>query len=109
MIDAYHCATNCGPHGPMLNPYCGVDRDPARRRPPTGSNAGSLNIPDRLSSTESREGAGAARDRPVHFGLLVLPGQSEKSMNRRRRYQDMAQLESGLGGKIHHQSCGYLL
>jgi enoyl-CoA hydratase len=63
----------------MLNPHCGVDRDPRGVVRLTICNAGSLNILGSAVIKAVREGLEAlATER--HIRVLVLAGQSEKSM-----------------------------
>jgi enoyl-CoA hydratase len=63
----------------MLNPYCGVDRDPRGVVRLTICNAGSLNILGTAAINGVREGLQAlATERQIR--LLVVAGQSEKSL-----------------------------
>src|SRR3982074_3097962 len=63
----------------MLNPYCGVDRDPRGAVRLTICNAGSLNILGSAAIKGVREGLEALATEPPIRGL-VIAGQSEKSM-----------------------------
>src|SRR3984885_8379000 len=63
----------------MLNPFCGVDRDPRSVVRLTICNAGSLNILGSAAINAVREGLETlAADRQIR--VLVIAGQSEKSM-----------------------------
>src|ERR1700733_4999162 len=63
----------------MLNPFCGVDRDPRSVVRLTICNAGSLNILGSAAINAVREGLETlAGDRQIR--VLVIAGQSEKSM-----------------------------
>src|SRR4030081_4079196 len=63
----------------MLNPHCGVDRDPRDVVRLTICNAGSLNILGSAVINGVREGLELlAADRQIR--ALVIAGQSEKSM-----------------------------
>jgi enoyl-CoA hydratase/carnithine racemase len=76
----------------MLNPYCGVDRDSRGVVRLTICNAGSLNILGTAVITGVREGLQAlAEDRDIR--VLVLAGQSEKSMIGGADIREMATLD----------------
>jgi enoyl-CoA hydratase/carnithine racemase len=63
----------------MLNPFCGIDRDPRGMVRLTICNAGSLNILGSAQINGVREGLQAlATERDIR--VLVIAGQSEKSM-----------------------------
>src|SRR5215207_5982781 len=63
----------------MLNPHCGVDRDPRGVVRLTICNAGSLNILSSAVTDGVREGlTSLAGDRDIR--AVILAGQSEKSM-----------------------------
>ncbi len=77
---------------PMLNPHCGVDRDPRGVVRLTISNAGSLNILGTPVINAVREGLETlAKDQDIR--VLVLAGQSEKSMIGGADIKEMAKLE----------------
>ena len=76
----------------MLNPHCGVDRDSRGVVRLTICNAGSLNILGTPVISGVREGLQAlADDREIR--VLVLAGQSEKSMIGGADIKEMAKLE----------------
>src|SRR3984957_269821 len=76
----------------MLNPHCGVDRDPRGVVRLTICNAGSLNILGSAVINAVREGLQRlAPDRSIR--TLVLAGQSEKSMIGGADIKEMATLE----------------
>jgi enoyl-CoA hydratase len=76
----------------MLNHHCGVDRDSRGVVRLTISNAGSLNILGSAVTTAVREGIEKlAGDRTIR--VLVLAGQSEKSMIGGADIKEMATLE----------------
>jgi enoyl-CoA hydratase/carnithine racemase len=76
----------------MLNPHCGVDRDPRDVVRLTISNAGSLNILSTPVINAVREGLETlARDESIR--VLVLAGQSEKSMIGGADIKEMAGLD----------------
>jgi enoyl-CoA hydratase/carnithine racemase len=76
----------------MLNPHCGVDRDPRGVVRLTISNAGSLNILGTPVINAVREGLETlAKDQDIR--VLVLAGQSEKSMIGGADIKEMAKLE----------------
>ena len=75
----------------MLNHYCGIDRDPRDVVRLTICNAGSLNILGTAAINGVREGlARLAKDRDIR--VLVLAGQSEKSMIGGADIKEMAKL-----------------
>src|SRR5665213_2171146 len=77
---------------PMLNPHCGVDRDPRGVIRLTISNAGSLNILGTPVINAVREGLQTlAKDDGIR--VLVLAGQSEKSMIGGADIKEMAKLD----------------
>ncbi len=77
---------------PMLNSHCGVDRDPRGVVRLTISNAGSLNILGTPVITAVREGLETlAKDDGIR--VLVLAGQSEKSMIGGADIKEMAKLD----------------
>src|SRR5450432_2976269 len=63
----------------MLNPHCGVERDPRGVVRLTVCNAGSLNILGTPIIKAVREGLEALSSEP-QIRVLVVAGQSEKSM-----------------------------
>jgi enoyl-CoA hydratase len=76
----------------MLNPHCGVDRDPRGVVRLTISNAGSLNILSTPIINAVREGLQTlAKDDSIR--VLVLAGQSEKSMIGGADIKEMAGLD----------------
>jgi len=76
----------------MLNPHCGIDRDPRGVVRLTICNAGSLNILGSAVIRGVREGLEAlAADRQIR--VLVLAGQSEKSMIGGADIKEMAKLD----------------
>src|SRR5580765_6316617 len=76
----------------MLNPHCGVDRDPRGVVRLTICNAGSLNILGSAVINGVREGLEVlAADRQIR--LLVIAGQSEKSMIGGADIKEMAKLD----------------
>jgi enoyl-CoA hydratase len=76
----------------MLNPYCGVDRDPRGVVRLTICNAGSLNILGTAAINGVREGLEAlATDKQIR--ALVIAGQSEKSMIGGADIKEMARLD----------------
>ncbi len=76
----------------MLNPHCGLDRDSRGVVRLTICNAGSLNILGTPVINAVREGLQAlAADRGIR--VLVLAGQSEKSMIGGADIKEMAQLD----------------
>src|SRR5258705_3817978 len=76
----------------MLNPHCGVDRDPRGVVRLTICNAGSLNIIGSAVINGVREGLEVlAADRQIR--VLVVAGQSEKSMIGGADIKEMAKLD----------------
>src|SRR6202790_126358 len=76
----------------MLNPYCGIDRDPRGVIRLTICNAGSLNILGSAVINGVREGLEVlAAERQIR--VLVLAGQSEKSMIGGADIKEMAKLD----------------
>jgi enoyl-CoA hydratase len=76
----------------MLNPFCGVDRDPRGVVRLTICNAGSLNILGSAAINGVREGLEAlATERQIR--ALVIAGQSEKSMIGGADIKEMAKLD----------------
>jgi enoyl-CoA hydratase/carnithine racemase len=76
----------------MLNPFCGVDRDPRGAVRLTICNAGSLNILGSAQINGVREGLQAlATERDIR--VLVIAGQSEKSMIGGADIKEMARLD----------------
>jgi enoyl-CoA hydratase len=83
----------------MLNPYCGVDRDPRGVVRLTICNAGSLNILGSAAINGIREGLEAlAPDRAVR--ALIIAGQSEKSMIGGADIKEMARLDQASAEKF---------
>jgi enoyl-CoA hydratase len=76
----------------MLNPHCGVDRDPRGVVKLTICNAGSLTILGTAAINGIREGLAAlATERQIR--VLVIAGQSEKSMIGGADIKEMATLD----------------
>src|ERR1700749_4076573 len=76
----------------MLNPHCGIDRDPHGVVRLTICNAGSLNILGSAVINAVREGLQAlAAEREIR--VLVIAGKSEKSMNGGADIKEMATLD----------------
>jgi len=76
----------------MLNPFCGVDRDPRGVVRLTICNAGSLNILGSAVINGGREGLEVlATERQIR--ALVIAGQSEKSMIGGADIKEMARLD----------------
>jgi enoyl-CoA hydratase len=83
----------------MLNPFCGVDRDPRGVVRLTICNAGSLNILGSAQISGVREGLDAlGMDRTIR--VLVIAGQSEKSMIGGADIKEMAKLDQVLAEKF---------
>jgi enoyl-CoA hydratase/carnithine racemase len=83
----------------MLNPYCGVDRDPRGVVRLTICNAGSLNILGSAAINGVREGLEAlATERAIR--ALVIAGQSEKSMIGGADIKEMAKLDQASAEKF---------
>src|ERR1700686_4072974 len=76
----------------MLNPYCGVDRDPRGVVRLTICNAGSLNILGSAVINGVREGLEQLATEPA-IRVLVIAGQSEKSMIGGADIKEMAKLD----------------
>src|SRR5260370_30885705 len=76
----------------MLNPYCGVDRDPRGVVRLTICNAGSLNILGSAVINGVREGLERLATEPA-IRVLVIAGQSEKSMIGGADIKEMARLD----------------
>src|SRR3979411_589265 len=83
----------------MLNPHCGVDRDPRGVVRLTICNAGSLNILGSAVINGVREGLETlAADRQIR--VLVMAGQSEKSMIGGADIKEMARLDQASAEKF---------
>src|ERR1700709_2821249 len=83
----------------MLNQFCGVDRDPPGLVRLTICNAGSLNILGSAAINGVREGLEAlATDRTIR--VLVIAGQSEKSMIGGADIKEMAKLDQASAEKF---------
>ena len=83
----------------MLNPYCGVDRDPRGVVRLTICNAGSLNILGTPQINGIREGLEAlASNRNIR--VLIIAGQSEKSMIGGADIKEMAKLDQASAEKF---------
>jgi enoyl-CoA hydratase len=83
----------------MLNPHCGVDRDPRGLVRLTICNAGSLNILGTAQINGVREGLEAlAAERAIR--VLVIAGQSEKSMIGGADIKEMAKLDQASAEKF---------
>ena len=83
----------------MLNPYCGVDRDSRGVVRLTICNAGTLNILGTPAINGVREGLEAlARDTQVR--VLIVAGQSEKSMIGGADIKEMAKLDQASAEKF---------
>ena len=76
----------------MLNPHCGVERDPRGVVRLTICNAGSLNILGSAAINGVREGLEALATEP-QIRVLVIAGQSEKSMIGGADIKEMATLD----------------
>jgi enoyl-CoA hydratase len=76
----------------MLNPHCGVDRDPRGVVRLTICNAGSLNILGSAVINGVREGLEALAT-TGRFALVIIAGQSEKSMIGGADIKEMAKLD----------------
>ena len=75
----------------MLNPFCGIDRDPRGVVRLTISNAGALNILGSAAINGVREGLEALATNP-DIRVLVIAGQGEKSMIGGADIKEMARL-----------------
>src|SRR6201992_1236838 len=83
----------------MLNPYCGIDRDSRGVVRLTICNAGPLNILGTAAINGVREGLEAlAKDSQIR--VLVLAGQSEKSMIGGADIKEMAKLDQKTAEKF---------
>jgi enoyl-CoA hydratase len=83
----------------MLNPYCGIDRDTRGVVRLTICNAGTLNILGSAVINGVREGLQAlATERQLR--VLVIAGQSEKSMIGGADIKEMAKLDQALAEKF---------
>jgi enoyl-CoA hydratase len=83
----------------MLNPYCGVDRDPRGVVRLTICNAGSLNVLGTPAISGVREGLERlATDRTIR--VLIIAGQSEKSMIGGADIKEMAKLDQASAEKF---------
>ena len=83
----------------MLNPHCGVDRDPRGVVRLTICNAGSLNILGSAVIKGVREGLEVlATERAIR--VLVIAGQSEKSMIGGADIKEMARLDQASAEKF---------
>src|ERR1700686_1510726 len=83
----------------MLNPYCGVDRDPRGVVRLTICNAGTLNILGSAVINALREGLEVlAAER--HIRALVISGQGEKSMIGGADIKEMATLDQASAEKF---------
>jgi enoyl-CoA hydratase len=83
----------------MLNPHCGVDRDPRGVVRLTICNAGSLNILGSAVINDLRAGLQAlATERQIR--ALVIAGQSEKSMIGGADIKEMAKLDQASAEKF---------
>ena len=83
----------------MLNPHCGIDRDPRGVVRLTICNAGSLNILGSAVIRGVREGLEAlSTDRQIR--VLVIAGQSEKSMIGGADIKEMAKLDQASAEKF---------
>src|ERR1700676_1840969 len=83
----------------MLNPHCGVDRDPRGVVRLTICNAGSLNILGTAVINAVREGLEIlAKDSQIR--VLILAGASEKSMIGGADIKEMAKLDQASAEKF---------
>src|ERR1700757_286866 len=83
----------------MLNPYCGIDRDTRGVVRLTICNAGTLNILGSAVINGVREGLQAlARERQLR--VLVIAGQSEKSMIGGADIKELAKLDQASAEKF---------
>jgi len=83
----------------MLNPHCGVDRDPRGVVRLTICNAGSLNILGTPAINGVRDGLEAlAKDKQIR--VLVIAGQGEKSMIGGADIKEMAKLDQASAEKF---------
>jgi enoyl-CoA hydratase len=91
--------TNASSSMHMLNPYCGVDRDPRGVVRLTICNAGSLNILGSAVINGVREGLEVLATEK-HIKVLILAGQSEKSMIGGADIKEMAKLDQASAEKF---------
>jgi enoyl-CoA hydratase len=83
----------------MLNPYCGVDRDPRGVVRLTICNAGSLNILGSAAINGVRQGLEVlATERAIR--ALIIAGQSEKSLIGGADIKEMARLDQASAEKF---------
>jgi enoyl-CoA hydratase/carnithine racemase len=83
----------------MLNPWCGIDRDPRGVARLTICNAGPLNILGSAVIEGVREGMQTlGRDRAIR--ALIIAGQSEKSMIGGADIKEMAKLDQAAAEKF---------
>src|SRR5437773_9963086 len=83
----------------MLNPHCGVDRDPRGVVRLTICNAGSLNILGSAVINDVRAGLEVlAADREIR--VLIIAGQSEKRMIGGADIKEMAKLDQASAEKF---------
>jgi len=88
----------------MLNPYCGVDRDPRGVVRLTICNAGSLNILGSAVIAGVREGLEVlATERQIH--VLVVAGESQKSMIGGADIKEMVKLDQPSAEKFITSLC----
>ncbi len=83
----------------MLNPHCGIDRDTRGVVRLTICNAGTLNILGSAAINGVREGLEALATEP-QIRVLVIAGQSEKSMIGGADIKEMAKLDRGSAEKF---------
>jgi len=83
----------------MLNPFCGVDRDPRGVVRLTICNAGSLNILGSAAIDGVRNGLEILATEP-QIRALVIAGQSEKSMIGGADIKEMAKLDQASAEKF---------
>src|SRR5258707_3653447 len=83
----------------MINPYCGIERDPHGVVRLTICNAGSLNILGSAAINGVREGLEALAAEP-QIRVLVIVGQSEKSMIGGADIKEMAKLDQASAEKF---------
>src|ERR1700730_16164711 len=83
----------------MLNPHCGVDRDPRGVVRLTICNAGSLNILGTAVINAVREGLEILAKDP-QIRVLILAGASEKSMIGGADIKEMAKLDQASAQKM---------
>jgi enoyl-CoA hydratase/carnithine racemase len=83
----------------MLNPHCGVDRDPRGVVRLTICNAGSLNILGSAAIDDVRQGLQALADERA-IRALIIAGESEKSMIGGADIKEMAKLNQASAEKF---------